>query len=154
MSSDEQLESLERLEEIEREIGALVEEASDVIRGFGERPYERAKSYWIAHIKMALNKEHDYLGGSMVTLADTRKELEGMLEDDDEEELERCDALRGLESYSPSCTLPAGHAGAHKWGSNVAPSHDEQERHPCETDGWNEQCSGCHHTSGGCPFEE
>lgn len=29
-----------------------------------------------------------------------------------------CDALRGPESWQPSCDLPIGHAGPHRWRSN------------------------------------
>jgi len=36
----------------------------------------RAKSYWMAHVRMALTKEHEFLGGSMTDCEDTIVELE------------------------------------------------------------------------------
>jgi hypothetical protein len=39
---------------------------------------DQAECYWMAHIKTALTKDHDYLGGSFVTMDDTIEELEGV----------------------------------------------------------------------------
>ena len=72
----------ERLNEIKEQMLELLEEAKDIIpEGM---PKERAKAYWFAHVKTALLKEHEYLGGSLVTMDDTINELEG--EEDEEEE--------------------------------------------------------------------
>jgi len=69
-----------RLEEIKEEMLSLLDEAEHLVRQ--ERGvYDRAKSYWIPHIKMALTKEHEYLGGSMVTMEDTIEELKEQLEE-------------------------------------------------------------------------
>lgn len=57
-------ETKDRLYEIEKEL-----EKED------EHEYERAKAYWIAHIRMALDNDHGYLGGSMVTAEDTLSSL-------------------------------------------------------------------------------
>jgi hypothetical protein len=39
------------------------------------------------------------------------------------EDVAPCGALRGMESYSPSCDLPSDHAGTHRW---TGPSTDEK----------------------------
>ena len=43
---------------------------------------QRAKAYWLAHVTMALTRDHDYLGGSMVTMQDTLTELLEAAEDE------------------------------------------------------------------------
>jgi hypothetical protein len=45
---------------------------------------ERAKCYWYAHIKTSLLKEHEYLGGSLVTLDDTIISLKEELLEEEE----------------------------------------------------------------------
>lgn len=50
--------------------------------------YARADAYWLAHVEMALKKETKYLGGSMVTMADTIEELRRAEEGDGEENAE------------------------------------------------------------------
>ena len=71
------VESLDRLKEIRDEMLELLDEADRILRrDFGGLIYERAKSYWLAHVKMALTKDHGYLGGSMVDFEDTLKEIE------------------------------------------------------------------------------
>jgi hypothetical protein len=44
---------------------------------------ERAKCYWYAHIKTAILKEHEFLGGSLVTLEDTINEIEKETEEEE-----------------------------------------------------------------------
>ena len=74
-------EAIERLTEIKEQMLELLEEAKDLLpEGMTK---ERAKCYWYAHIKTAILKEHDFLGGSMVTVDDTISELG---EDSEEEE--------------------------------------------------------------------
>lgn len=41
-----------------------------------------AKAYWWAHIRCALDKEHEFLGGSMQTLQDTVEALTGSKKED------------------------------------------------------------------------
>ena len=66
-----------RLKEIQDEMLELLDEADRILRhDFGGMIYERARSYWLAHVKMALTKEHGFLGGSMVDMEDTIKECE------------------------------------------------------------------------------
>ena len=83
-----------RLEDIKEEIKELMHEAKRLVQSGAKkanRPiiYERAKSYWLPHIFMALDKDHDYLGGSMTTMEDTINEIG----DDDEEsaDSDECD---------------------------------------------------------------
>lgn len=65
----------DRLEEIKAEFLELLEEATGLLRGTGEE--ERAKAYWLAHIRCALDDDHGYLGGSMCTMQDTIAALKG-----------------------------------------------------------------------------
>ena len=65
------------LSDIKEEIKDLVYQAKrHVERGGNKFLLEQAKAYWIPHILMALDKEHDYLGGGMVTMQDTIDALE------------------------------------------------------------------------------
>ena len=57
-----------RLEEIQEEIGQLVQEAKDIITNIAPSEYERARSYWAAHIEGALSKNYGWLGGSFVDM--------------------------------------------------------------------------------------
>ena len=69
---------LERLQQIKDTIKELVYEAQDLLpRGTIE--YDRAASYWLPHILMALDSQHDYLGGSMCTMQETINDLESLL---------------------------------------------------------------------------
>ena len=71
----------ERLTEIKEQMLELLDEAKDIIpEGMAK---ERAKCYWYAHIKTALLKEHEYLGGSLVKMDDTINEIS---EEESEEE--------------------------------------------------------------------
>lgn len=70
-------EQVDRLKVIQGEILALVYEATEIVDEVGSSmTYNRAKAYWIPHIVTATHADHDYLGGSMVTMTDTIKELE------------------------------------------------------------------------------
>jgi len=66
-------ERADELEEIKDQIFDLIEQARDAVRGTPEE--SRAKSYWLAHIEMALTKESRYLGSSMVTMECTINDL-------------------------------------------------------------------------------
>jgi hypothetical protein len=66
------VEAIERLREIKGEIDELINEADRTICQYGsEFIYNRASSYWLAHIKGALEGR-----GSMVTMEDTINEME------------------------------------------------------------------------------
>ena len=62
-----------RFEEIIGEIKELLEEAIDLVPGHS---LERAKSYWYAHISVALDHDHGYMGNSMCCMKDTLEEFE------------------------------------------------------------------------------
>lgn len=73
--------AIERLTEIKEQMLELLEEARDLLpEGMTK---ERAKCYWYAHIKTAILKEHEFLGGSLLTVDDTISELG---EDSEEDE--------------------------------------------------------------------
>lgn len=77
---DKTKEKAERLQEIKEQMLELLDEAKELIpEGMTK---ERAKCYWYAHIKTAILKEHEYLGGSMVTMEET---IEEILEEHSEE---------------------------------------------------------------------
>lgn len=62
------------LADIQSAMEFLLEKAEEVIpKGLIS---ERAKSYWIAQIKVALKNDSEYLGKSMVTMDDTIEEVE------------------------------------------------------------------------------
>lgn len=71
--------------EIKEKMLELLDEAQAIVYGTSEE--QRAKSYWWAHIRCALDNEHSYLGGSMITMQETIEKLEAA--DDDEEEDDR-----------------------------------------------------------------
>jgi hypothetical protein len=67
---------VERMEEIKEEIKELLDESRFILKNADNRmTYERASSYWLAHIVTSLDNDHDYLGGSMCTLQDSIDEL-------------------------------------------------------------------------------
>jgi hypothetical protein len=69
----------ERLSDIKMEMLELLNEAKRLVRGTDEE--NRAKSYWIAHIRCTLDDDHSYLGGSMVTMQESIDTLEGARRD-------------------------------------------------------------------------
>ena len=77
--------STERLEEIKDEIKELMEEAMGIVQeeSNGGIVFDRAKAYWNAHIIMALDEDHVYLGGCGHTFQDTIDELSGETREDE-----------------------------------------------------------------------
>jgi len=73
-----------RFEEIKEQIKELLDEAFDLVPEGMTR--ERAESYWYAHIAMALDNDHGFIGGSMCSMQDTLEEFDEVEEEDDEEE--------------------------------------------------------------------
>ena len=65
---------IQRLKDIQEEMLGLLAEADQLLRG--TPAYQRAKSYWLAHVETALTNSHGYLGGSMCSMEDTITELE------------------------------------------------------------------------------
>jgi hypothetical protein len=66
-------EDIDRLQEIADEIKGLVYEAKELIPRGSIR--NQAESYWIPHILGAIDKDNEYLGGSMTTMSDTIEKL-------------------------------------------------------------------------------
>ena len=62
----------------------LLDQAQRLLRSAPGKTRSRAESYWLAHARMAITKNHSYLGGSMVDMDDTIAEMEGADGEDDE----------------------------------------------------------------------
>lgn len=74
----------ERLQEIKDEMKDLLEEAKNIVRRNADSfAYNRAKSYWIAQISMALDDDHDYVGNAGCNMQET---IDAFDEDNDEDE--------------------------------------------------------------------
>ena len=75
-------EAVDRLRDIQTELEELLFEATDIIdsvtREHGSMIFERAKSYWLAHAKMAISDDHGYLGGCDPNLPKTIQEIDEM----------------------------------------------------------------------------
>ena len=84
-------ETVDRLEEIKEEIHELLHEAKRLVCGTAEE--QRAKSYWLAHIAMSLDDDHDYLGGGGITMQDTIDALRADEDDGDGNGLRICDQV-------------------------------------------------------------
>ena len=74
----------EQLRDIQAELIDLLDQAQRLLRGTTGMTRERAESYWLAHARMAITKNHSYLGGSMVNMDDTIAELENAEGEDGE----------------------------------------------------------------------
>lgn len=79
IGGNENREIAEQLHDIKEEIKDVMENARNLLRGTNAE--NAANSYWIPHILMALDDEHDWLGGSMHSLQDSIDELLGDDED-------------------------------------------------------------------------
>ena len=75
----EKFEAIERLREIQQEIGDLVCEAMDIISEVAPGEYERARRYWCANIQGALSKSYGWLG----SFVDMDSTIEAIENDDD-----------------------------------------------------------------------
>jgi hypothetical protein len=71
----------DELEEIQQQVKELMRDAKRLLSHTSE--WKRASSYWYAHILGALDKEHGYMGGSMMTMADT---IEALREEEPEDQ--------------------------------------------------------------------
>lgn len=65
----------DRLVAIQTQMTDLLTEAKKLLRREGGISWDRARSYWLAEIEVALSDRHDYVGGSMCTMQDTIAEL-------------------------------------------------------------------------------
>lgn len=90
------VEDIERLEEIKEQIKELVEEAEGIVQGAGGNIYNRAKSYWIPELLVALDKCHDYCASCMCTMENTISEMRKEQHDDSDEEMNEDDMLEVL----------------------------------------------------------
>lgn len=97
----------DRLKEIQEQMQDLLSEAKEIIRRGPKWNYDRAKSYWLAHVEMGLSNEHSYLGSAGCSMDDTINELEppevGVCETcgcdlDEGDDLECFDCFDGEES--------------------------------------------------------
>lgn len=73
----------EELRDIQYELIDLLNRASALLQNAPNITRERAQSYWLAHARMAITKDHGFLGGSGVDMEDTIEELECADEDED-----------------------------------------------------------------------
>ena len=75
----------ERILEISEEMQELLREAMGLISDHGtDLDYQRARSYWYAHIIISLGGEHGYMARSAGSMIGTAEDL--MAGEDDEEE--------------------------------------------------------------------
>ena len=74
-----------RLVELKQEMKELMGEAQDLIRGTG-MVYERARSYWLAHILTNLDDEHEWMSRETYTMQSAIDELEAIAEHADDED--------------------------------------------------------------------
>jgi hypothetical protein len=79
---------IQKLKKIRLKMLELLEEAEYLVKKNSGNGliYERAKSYWIPHIKMSLQNETEYLGKSMISFEDTIIEIEKKLNLEKDEE--------------------------------------------------------------------
>lgn len=68
-------EDVERFAEIIGEIKGLMQEAKEIVSGYSPLTRERFKSYPYAHIIGALDNDHEFMGGSMITMWDILEEI-------------------------------------------------------------------------------
>ncbi len=86
-------ESIERLVNIKDEMLELLGEAQDLLTStshlatIGPSILDRAEAYWLAHIRVALSNDHDYLGESMCSMEDTIKELDAESNQEDADDV-------------------------------------------------------------------
>jgi hypothetical protein len=65
------------LQDAKQTIEDALKDARTALRDLDDAfTYEQAQAYWLAHIQTALDRDHGYLGGSMVTMQDTIDALE------------------------------------------------------------------------------
>ncbi|GJM44077.1 MAG: hypothetical protein DHS20C21_09190 [Gemmatimonadota bacterium] len=64
------------LEELKAQIREALDQAKQHLRDAGGMIGERARRTWIAHIEMALDHDHEWMGGGCdTTMQDTLEEL-------------------------------------------------------------------------------
>lgn len=68
------------LTEIYEQINDLTERAVRIVQRGPRNVYEPARAYWIPHIKMALNDDHNFLGSDGCTFERTLNDLRNQLD--------------------------------------------------------------------------
>ena len=63
----------EQIHELLRDARVLIADADELT---GSKRLPAAESYWIAHVTMAITRDHDYIGGSMLAMDDTIESIE------------------------------------------------------------------------------
>ncbi len=78
----------ERILEISEEMQELLREAMGLLSEHGtDLDYQRARSYWYAHIMIALGGDHGYMARSAASMIGTAEDLmEGEESEEEEEE--------------------------------------------------------------------
>lgn len=71
------MENKHRFEEIMEEMNDLLDEAMNLLDNDEKH---RARGYWYAHIKSAINKQTEFLGGSMLTMESSLESFEEEVE--------------------------------------------------------------------------
>lgn len=79
MNTEKDRQAADELAEIKEEMRELLDRALVALKGTSEE--DRARSYWYAHMRCALDDDHGYLGGSMVTMQDSIDALGGREDD-------------------------------------------------------------------------
>lgn len=81
---------IQTLEELQTTVAHALSEAESELRRLGpefNHLHTAARSYWIAHIQVALGGDYnEYMGGSMTSIQDTIDELEKELDTDYDED--------------------------------------------------------------------
>ena len=78
----------ERILEISEEMQGLLREAMDLLREHGtDLDYQRARSYWYAHIIISLGGEHGYMARSASSMIGTANDLMETKGDEEEDEV-------------------------------------------------------------------
>jgi len=119
------VEDIERLEAIKEQIKELVEEAEGIVQGAGGNIYNRAKSYWIPELLVALDKEHGYCAGCMCTMENTISEMRKEQHEEDDDYEEDDDACPGCgfkpgDGANEECDDPEGCGFYKEQEQNVA----------------------------------
>ena len=84
------------LEEIKEQIKESIQEAKNLLKQVGSSTIEsRAKSYWIAQLLIALDNDHDYLGGAGCTMQDTIDEISEYIDDEPDEDFDEDNDYEG-----------------------------------------------------------
>lgn len=84
--TDERIrEAREELETAAEELGEIIERVDQTLRAIGGLTEKRARAYWFAQIRMAIDDDHDYLGSATCSM---RRTIEELTPPDDEDEPE------------------------------------------------------------------